>query len=289
MICRRSAARPCEERSRRISAMALVMRTTSCSWSLELCGALASSAVASWSARRPSAALMVPPSKLMIRLFVMGNIDETMPRTETEDLLIECEAKANEAKAIANAAPPGPWRGYYQKEGRFMGNRVAVDSTHDDPDSWAQGVLGPIHTVFYVEDCEKSTIEFVAHARTSNPDLADRVVALVKMVRERDEHIRALLVDRREKLRQLMSDLSNEHWSASWLDGCEFELWHFVVNGPGHWGLLDIAQDQIEELRRLSDDVGGWFTWPDDDNVHGALFVPMSEWLAMYQKHTRAA
>lgn len=207
-----------------------------------------------------------------------------------EAYLAECEAKAAEAKTVAGVSTPGPWRAYYQKEGRFMGNLVAVDSTRDDPDSWACAVVSePEHRFLRVEDWDKPDLEFIAHARASNPDLADRVLALIGMVRDGNERIRVLLVDRREKLRQLISDLSNEHWCASWLDGCEFELWHFVVNGPGRWGLLDITQGQIEELRRLSDEVGGWFTWPDDDNVHGALFVPMGEWLAMYQKHTSTA
>jgi hypothetical protein len=110
--------------------------------------------------------------------------------TTTAEFLTECEAKATEARTVAAAATPGPWRAYYQKEGRFMGNRVAVDSTRDDPDSWACAVVSePNRRFMNVEDWNKPDLEFVAHARASNPDLADRVIALVKMVRERDEKI----------------------------------------------------------------------------------------------------
>lgn len=97
-----------------------------------------------------------------------------------DELLAECEAKAHEAKAIAEKATDGPWLRYgrwFRSEGE---SKIAEFTDH---------------TMRLEEN-----MAFVAHARTSNADLADRVLALVKMVRERDEKIAELGANVREAL-----------------------------------------------------------------------------------------
>lgn len=79
-------------------------------------------------------------------------------------------------------------------------------------------------------------------------------------------------------LRALMSDLSEDCWCAGWLSDCEHSLWGFVTDGPGEWGLRDVEQRDIDELRSLSKKAGGWWTW--NDALDGNAFVPMAEWLA---------
>jgi hypothetical protein len=81
-------------------------------------------------------------------------------------------------------------------------------------------------------------------------------------------------------LRSLMSDLSEFCWCAGWLGGCEDSLWAFVTDGPGEWGMGEVNQRDVDELRRLSDKAGGWWVW--DNAMGGNVFVPRAEWLARY-------
>ena len=109
---------------------------------------------------------------------------------------------------------------------------------------------------------------------------------LAKMVQERDEKLAPLLVEKRDTLRQLMSDISEDCWCAGWLIGTEFALWQFVLDGPGDWGQDSVSQAQIDELKRLSELVGGWFYWDDDPDHFDATFIPMAEWLVMHNAWT---
>ena len=76
-----------------------------------------------------------------------------------------------------------------------------------------------------------------------------------------------------------MSVLSEECYCAGWLFGCEFTLWHFVLTGPGEWGMGRVEQSNIDELRALSERCGGWVVWREDI---GNAFVPLAEWLPTY-------
>lgn len=79
-----------------------------------------------------------------------------------------------------------------------------------------------------------------------------------------------------------MSELSEEYYCASWLNGCEFTLWGFVVDGPGAWGLGEFQKSEADELRILSETAGGWIVW--DDAVCGNLFVAADEWRARWER-----
>lgn len=95
--------------------------------------------------------------------------------------LAECEAKAKEAKWISGLATPGPWHA-----GKWLGGRTIQMDGYND--AWRCIRAGR----------ENEDAEFIAHARTSNPDLAARVLQLVAMVRERDEQIE----DMRDRARE---------------------------------------------------------------------------------------
>lgn len=89
--------------------------------------------------------------------------------SDIETYLAECEAAANDAAEIASMTSE-QW--------------VFDENSHE-----LQKVLlsGQPVKIGHIVDHHDGT--FVAHARTSNPDLAARVIELVKMVRERDEKI----------------------------------------------------------------------------------------------------
>jgi hypothetical protein len=83
-----------------------------------------------------------------------------------------------------------------------------------------------------------------------------------------------------DRLRTAMSNVSETCWAAGWLNGLEFDLWRFVQDGPGEYGMGTIAQSDIDELRNLSELCGGWFQWNDGK---GATFMPMDEWIKNYE------
>jgi hypothetical protein len=99
--------------------------------------------------------------------------------TADDAFLAECEAKANEAIVVANDADYGPWGVILLPEGadEFDQDAIVMSDNISITDKYKHGEMKPCNA------------KFTAHARTSNPDLAARVIALVKMVRERDEKI----------------------------------------------------------------------------------------------------
>jgi hypothetical protein len=76
---------------------------------------------------------------------------------------------------IAEKAADGPWITANQ----FGRTAIATPRSPYDSRNAIAGHYG----------ITSNNAEFIAHARTSNPDLAGRVLALIKMVRERDERI----------------------------------------------------------------------------------------------------
>jgi len=77
-----------------------------------------------------------------------------------------------------------------------------------------------------------------------------------------------------------MSDISEERYAAGWMSNCEYDIWQ-ALNTPGSnswWGLDD---DVKKRLRELSDKCGGWIVWCD--TYRGEKWVPMAEWLKMYE------
>jgi hypothetical protein len=95
------------------------------------------------------------------------------------EFLAECEAKAKEAKEIAGKATRGPWLAWETCV-------VQDPRLGDDGAGYRIAELTPMNPRLHNQTANGP---FIAHARTSNPDLADRVARLVAMVRERDAMI----------------------------------------------------------------------------------------------------
>lgn len=79
-----------------------------------------------------------------------------------------------------------------------------------------------------------------------------------------------------ESLGRLMSDISEEHYCAGWNGGLEFDLWAIVRGGNPNYGMGDVSPENIQELRQLSEDCGGWH---DGEN-----FVPLRNWLNQFSE-----
>jgi hypothetical protein len=79
-------------------------------------------------------------------------------------------------------------------------------------------------------------------------------------------------------LARLMSDISEDHFCAGWLIGCEYALWADLtgqeVAGERAWG---ISEEQKEELRFLHEAAGGWVMWSESSGEK--VFLSTEEWL----------
>lgn len=91
------------------------------------------------------------------------------------------------------------------------------------------------------------------------------------------------------QLRELMSDTSELHYSAGWMEHTEYRLWQFAVDGTddGEWGFYTLAPALRGRLLELARTAGGWIAFPEDRRVphdrQGNSFVPMSDWLVMFE------
>ena len=88
------------------------------------------------------------------------------------------------------------------------------------------------------------------------------------------EALRAYRID---ELYELMSDISEDCYCAGWMMGNEFRLWHAITdaNDDKRYGQSEIAPQQIQRLKELSQAVGGWWRWDDKE---GAQFVSLEKW-----------
>lgn len=77
-------------------------------------------------------------------------------------------------------------------------------------------------------------------------------------------------------LNERMSAISEKYWCAAWLRDLEHSLWAMLEGGSRRFGLGDVAEDELSELRELAQKANGWWRWsePDGDEV----FVALEEW-----------
>ena len=99
-------------------------------------------------------------------------------------------------------------------------------------------------------------------------------------------------------LYELMSRISEDCYCAGWMGGNEYTLWEMVCdpNADRFYGRCDVSEQDIEDLRAISAEVGGWIRWFDDEEDKalpaakwGPVFTPMAEWLVRYEKCQRGA
>ena len=59
------------------------------------------------------------------------------------------------------------------------------------------------------------------------------------------------------ELHDLMSSMSEQAWSAGWMQGLEYELWKAVQSPAYKVGRLQLGSTQCDRLRKLSEACGG--------------------------------
>lgn len=72
-----------------------------------------------------------------------------------------------------------------------------------------------------------------------------------------------------------MSELSEEAYSAGWMERLEYELWAALITGPRDYGRLRVTSEHIAHLRQLSHVVDGWIAF---DDTNEETLLPLPEW-----------
>lgn len=92
------------------------------------------------------------------------------------------------------------------------------------------------------------------------------------------------MTEKQRALADYMIRLSEEAYSASWMDGLEYKLWEALEGRINKFGRLQFNHEILEELKKLSDSANGWITY---DNEEEEKFVPFTEWEKIRKNNSR--
>lgn len=76
-------------------------------------------------------------------------------------------------------------------------------------------------------------------------------------------------------LMDYMSVLSDDYYSAGWIQGLESMLWRVLQGDREAFAGGVLKDEEVEKLRALSAACNGWIDWEKDK---GEVFVPLDEW-----------
>ena len=83
------------------------------------------------------------------------------------------------------------------------------------------------------------------------------------------------LTPEQRALAELMEELSEEAFCATWMSSLEVALWEMVLGRRRRFGRLEISAEQLDRLRALAAACGGWIVY---DMQRGETFVLRAEW-----------
>lgn len=92
------------------------------------------------------------------------------------------------------------------------------------------------------------------------------------------------LTEDQKRLADLMSDISENAYSAQWMRNLEYVLWDAVVNGERKFGFYLIDQKDIDKLIALSELTNSWVYFDDDT---GETAVSIELWRKRFEKDIR--
>lgn len=93
---------------------------------------------------------------------------------------------------------------------------------------------------------------------------------------------KALDKDSALRLREVMSDISEDQYCASWLCDLEFILWSIVRGGRKLFGDGKLKKAELQSLKSLHKKANGW--WYFDPQVGTQLFITTEEWQEMVKE-----
>jgi hypothetical protein len=85
-----------------------------------------------------------------------------------------------------------------------------------------------------------------------------------------------------KKLANFMSQISECCYHAAWMENLEYVLWHALENGPQEYGHGSISEEDIYQLKQLSNQAQCWIYF-DDETEETA--VSLDEWRNGYKKN----
>ena len=103
---------------------------------------------------------------------------------------------------------------------------------------------------------------------------------------------RSLLVANARNLVRRLSDYSQSSVAARWLTDLEFMVWQDMMNHPLVPDLLVSPEGDVlppldeaekEEFRQLSNAIGGWVVFDEQDAEDYAEFVPLADWIPCFE------
>lgn len=77
------------------------------------------------------------------------------------------------------------------------------------------------------------------------------------------------------RIQSLIRQISEDYYAAGWCVGIEYQIWEILEGASRLLGLGELTDDDVEQLRVLSERAGGWWTWKDGD---GEIFVTRKNW-----------
>jgi ankyrin repeat protein len=89
------------------------------------------------------------------------------------------------------------------------------------------------------------------------------------------------LTEDQKKLGNFMSVLSEEAYTAGWMEGLEFALWKAMNNQITEYARLKFTKEHIEKLKSLSSKINGWIIFDDKTEE---TFVTFEEWEKIRRK-----
>lgn len=89
-------------------------------------------------------------------------------------------------------------------------------------------------------------------------------------------------------LYQKMSAISEHCWCAGWLMGNEYALWELVHSENHDYGWSSVSDQDLEELRVLSEHAGGWI-WTGPAHEYTPQLLPFEAWQSKFEEHNSPA
>src|SRR3569833_2600437 len=81
------------------------------------------------------------------------------------------------------------------------------------------------------------------------------------------------------QLAELMSHISEEAYSAGWMDGLEYELWEILTGKNSRYGRYLLTPEELDQLQYLINKCKCWIVF-DDENDETA--VDLETWKKMF-------
>lgn len=132
----------------------------------------------------------------------------------------------------------------------------------------------PLKRRWQCDDCAKAEREkWDAHLEATRPERDAEQARRDEALAKSNDRNAALL------LQSLMSGISEEYYCAGWLIGLEEILWSMVVGSRREFGMGKVTEDEVAQLKQLSEQAGGWWHYVEGD---GETFITAEEWTTKY-------